>query len=332
MSCQTSQYDLSKKHHTSDGFRNNFSHEKHGVGDFFKWQWDAFFDVNTKIISYPLEKNDPAFLKQNRTQPTLTWIGHASFLLQIKGLNILTDPQLSERASPFSFAGPSRKNPPGLNFNDLPLIDAVIISHNHYDHLDQKTVERLAEIQKGKGPRFFVPLGLKAWFEDLGIKDVVEMDWWDHVQYKDWTFHSVPLQHFSGRGLFDRDKTLWTGWVLEHETFKFFFAGDTGYSEDFKNIGERLGPIDLSAIPIGAYEPRWFMKAVHVNPEEAVKIHQDIKSRYSVGMHWGTFVLTDEDMDEPPKHLNAALKKEKIPQKKFFIMRHGQTRALDFLF
>ncbi len=328
--CQTPQYDLSKKHHTPAGFVNNYPHEEHGFGDFFKWKWDSF-DLEVKTKTLPLAKNDPEFLQKNKSQPTLTWIGHASFLLQFAGLNILTDPQFSERASPVSFAGPKRYTPPGLSLEQLPPIDLVVISHNHYDHLDLDTVKKLHRQQKNNPPRFFVPLGLKTWFAEQGIDNVVEMDWWDQNQYRGWTIHSVPVQHFSARTPWDKNKTLWTGWVLEHPDFKFFFAGDTGYSKDFSDIQERLGPMDLSAIPVGAYEPRWFMKPVHLNPEEAVKVHQDLQSRYSVGMHWGTFLLTDEPIEEPPQRLKQVLAQAGISQKQFFLMQHGQTLSLDFI-
>jgi len=328
--CGMPQRNMSKPHHIPGGFRNNYPHEVHGFGDFLKWKWQSR-GHQSKEVHYPVAANDPKFLQQNRQQPTLTWIGHSTFLLQFDGTNILTDPHCSERASPVSFAGPRRKTPAGLALEELPPIDIVVISHNHYDHLDEETVQRLYERQKERPPRFFVPLGVRAFFADRGIGGVVEMDWWDSLTLQDWTIHAVPVQHFSGRSLFDRNETLWAGWVLEHPEFKFFFAGDTGYSKDFRDLGTRLGPFDLAAIPIGAYEPRWFMSAVHVDPEQAVKIHQDVGARYSVGMHWGTFMLADEDMDEPPRRLTVALAAAGIPQERFFVMRHGDTRLLDFL-
>ena len=332
MAQSNSEKEAAKPHQTSDGFRNNYVGERSGFGDVLKWQWQRFWHVEVTPIAFPLAANDPEYLRHNRTEPTLTWIGHASFLLQFDGLNILTDPHMSQRASPLSWMGPSRKVAPGLAFEDLPPIDLVILSHNHYDHLDQKTIEKIHHQQKGHSPRFFVPLGLKAWFAKLGIEDVVELDWWETSQLGDLALHAVPVQHFSGRGPIDSNKTLWAGWVLEWSNFTFFFAGDTGYSADFKDIGMRWGGFDLSAIPIGAYLPRWFMQTVHVTPEEAVEIHRDVQSRYSVGMHWGTFVLSDKPMDEPPGRLRAALKEMAIPSEQFFMMQHGETRDLSFLF
>ena len=160
---------------------------------------------------------------------------------------------------------------------------------------------------------------------------MVEQDWWEHTEYLGVKVHFVPAQHWSARSRFDANKTLWGGFVLELEGVKFFFAGDTGYSADFKEIGNRLGPVDLAAIPIGAYEPRWFMKVMHVNPEEAVKVHQDVGARYSVGIHWGTFEQTDETIDEPPKRLALALKKANVDPRRFFLLRHGETRRIDLL-
>ncbi len=318
---------MPKKHHLPDGtFRNNYleSIDK-PFTDLIKWRWNA---ERTDPISFPLAQNDPAFLKQNRTEPTLTWIGHATFLLQYDGLNVLTDPHLTRRASPVSFAGPERFTPPGLTFDDLPEIDLVVISHNHYDHLDKLTVQTLYERQPDNPPRFMVPLKQKAWFDDLGIPNVVELDWYDRLEFQGWTVHAVPVQHWTSRSPWDRNTVLWAGWVLEHPDFRFFFAGDTGYSQDFADLAEAFPSFDLAALPIGAYDPRWFMKAAHINPEEAVRIHQDIRARYSVGMHWGTFQLTDEPMDEPPVKLRTALKEAGLEEDRFFVMQHGETKML----
>lgn len=320
--------DPNKPHHKTNGFRNNFRHEKHGFKDFLRWQWERGGPAMNSDITLPVAENNPAFLQQNRTQPTLTWVGHSTFLLQFAGLNILTDPHFTKRASPLSFIGPARQTPLGLTLEDLPEIHAVVISHDHYDHLDVGSVEALTARQPDNPPRFFVPLQLKAWFADLGIDNVVELDWWDAADFAGWKIHAVPVQHFSGRGPITRNETLWAGWVLEHPQAKFFFAGDTGYSKDFADIGQRLGPIDLALIPIGAYEPRWFMRAMHVNPTEAVKIHQDVRARRSVGMHWGTFILTDEALDQPPIALANARAAAGIADEDFIVLKHGQTQPL----
>lgn len=319
-----------RSHYTDDGFRNRYPHPIKGGGDFVRFLAD-WARSPTREVNFPLAQNDPEFLKTNRSEATLTWIGHASFLIQISGLNILTDPHLTARASPVGFAGPKRWVEPGLRFDDLPPIDIIVISHNHYDHLDIDTVTRLFEMQPDAPPQFFVPLGLKDWFHDLGIHSVTEMDWWQETDYKKARIGPLPVQHFSGRGAADRNETLWAGWLLKIAGKKLFFAGDTGYSRDFLDIHERHGDIDFALIPIGAYDPRSFMKPMHVDPEEAVQIFNDLQARYAVGMHWGTFRLTLEDMDEPPQRLATAREAAAIPEDRFFVMQHGEMRRLDFL-
>jgi N-acyl-phosphatidylethanolamine-hydrolysing phospholipase D len=322
-----------KRHHTAEGFRNNYSSGPRG--SFWKWQRERWKNGLPRVPDggYHFEhlRPDVAWLRTNRSEATLTWIGHATFLLQLDGVNILTDAHLTGRSSPLGFVGPKRVVAPAMNFRDLPHIDAVVISHNHYDHLDRETAKRLA-VQAAGSPRFFVPLGLKAWFAGHGIRTVTEQDWWDETQFQGLKLTLVPVQHWSARTPWDRDKTLWGGWVIEQPRFRFFFAGDTGYSLDFKDIGERFGSFDLAAIPIGAYEPRWFMSIMHVNPEEAVRIHRDLHARRSVAMHWGTFILTDEPLDEPPHRLAAARRAAGISPEEFFLMKHGETRRLAPMF
>ena len=320
---------VNKTHHTAEGFRNNYPSDARS--SFWKWQRERWANGLPKVppggYRFELLRPDVAWLRQNRSEPALTWIGHATFLLQLNGLNILTDAHFSERASPIQFAGPRRVVAPALRMSELPHIHAVVISHNHYDHLDRDSVKRLAAQMSGSA-HFFVPLGLKAWLAGIGIRAVSELDWWEQAEHGGLNFMLTPVQHWSSRTPWDRDKTLWGGWLVEHPQLRFFFAGDTGYSPDFKDIGERLGFVDLAAIPIGAYEPRWFMKVMHVNPEEAVKIHQDLRARHSVAMHWGTFILTDEPLDEPPHRLAAARRAAGVSPETFFVMKHGETRKL----
>jgi L-ascorbate metabolism protein UlaG (beta-lactamase superfamily) len=279
-----------KLHHTKKGFRNLYLKEDHSFFHFLKWRWDRLWKRIPSQDSYkfPFSENDPAFLKSNNDKITLTWIGHATVLLQMGGKSILTDPHFSERASPVQWAGPKRVVPPGVALNDLPQIDYVIISHDHYDSLDVPTVMKLYNREGGKDTTFLVPLGLNSWFRKLGVTNVVEMDWWE-----EYNASNIKIT-------FSRNEHLWASWVVISEGFRFYFGGDTGYSQHFKDIGERYGPFDLSAIPIGAYAPRWFMKNHHINPEEALQAHFDIRAKQSVGIHWGTFILTDEPLNEPP--------------------------------
>jgi N-acyl-phosphatidylethanolamine-hydrolysing phospholipase D len=320
-----------KSHHTADGFRNRYPHPD--KGSFWKWKYEQLRDGVPEAPAggwgFKVLKPDVAFLKANRTTDTLTWIGHASFLVQLGGLNVVTDPHLTERASPVKFAGPKRVVPPALDFVDLPRIDIVVVSHNHYDHMDEGTLTRLAA-QEGGAPRYFVPLGLKRWFDARSIPNVVELDWWEHRVVQGLTIHFAPVQHWSKRTLTDVNQSLWGGWVIESPRFRFFHAGDAGYSRDFADIGRRFGPIDLAALPIGAYAPRWFMQVNHMDPDDAVTAHKDVAARFSVGMHWGTFAnMTDEPMDEPPKRLAKALAREGIAPEHFFVMQHGETRVLE---
>jgi N-acyl-phosphatidylethanolamine-hydrolysing phospholipase D len=253
----------------------------------------------------------------------MMWIGHSTVMLNHAGTTILTDPQFSGRASPFSFWGPKRITPTPFDIGDLPRIDVVLISHNHYDHLDEKSIRALAQTQSNI--KFLVPLGLAPLLKDWGAEDVEELDWWQPVTISGVEIQPTPVQHWSKRSFFDRNKTLWAGWMLRWEDFSFYFAGDTGYSDDFKVTAKRLGSPTLAAIPIGAYEPRDFMKTSHLNPEEAVKAFTDLGAKYAFGIHWGTFKLTLEKMDEPPVRLKSALEQEGVSKDVFRVLTHGET-------
>jgi L-ascorbate metabolism protein UlaG (beta-lactamase superfamily) len=322
-------YNPDKPHHTPTGFRNNYSNPE--PGNFWKWQLERWENGVPAIPdggwTFPVDKPDAAYLRANRSETTVTWIGHATLLLQVGGLNILTDPVWSERASPFTFLGPKRWVPPALPLDELPPIDIVLVSHNHYDHLDEATVEHLAR-QPGGAPRFYVPLGVDAWFRDRGLPVHATMDWWDRRDDGALAVHFVPAQHWSARSWWDRNETLWGGFVVEAPGFRFIYTGDTGYSQDFADIRRRFGSFDLAAMPIGSYEPRWFMEPVHVNPAEAVQIHRDLDAARSLGVHWGTFLLTDEPLDEPPRKLDAALSAAGLTRDEFWVFRHGEVRTL----
>lgn len=233
-----------------------------------------------------------------------TFVNHATVLIQADGVNVLTDPIWSERASPSPFFGPRRYRPPGLRFEDLPRIDAVVISHNHYDHLDLPTLKRL---KTAHDPMFYVGLGEAATLRGAGIERVTELDWWQSATLpngrKLW---SVPSQHWTARGIGGRNRTLWQSFVVETAGGPVYFAGDTGYGPHFKAAGERFGPMRLALLPIGAYEPRWFMTYQHANPAEAVQAHRDLRAAASLGIHFGTFKLTYENQREPQAALARA--------------------------
>jgi N-acyl-phosphatidylethanolamine-hydrolysing phospholipase D len=279
---------------------------------------------NPRSVDLPRVANDGAALRDNRAAPTLTWVGHSTLLVQLDGVNVLTDPHWSPRASPVSFAGPRRVMPPGLRFEDLPPVHVVVISHDHYDHLDVATVTRLAQSHR---PRFLVPLGFKAWFADLGITDVEELDWWQARRVGGVTFTCVPAQHFSGRTLFDRNRRLWSGWTIAGRDRRLYFAGDTAYNPALKEIGERLGPFDVAALPIGAYLPPVIMKAGHTTPEEALRLFADVRGRLFVPIHWGTFDLTEEPLEEPPRRLMAEAERLGLGPDRVWVLKHGESRS-----
>jgi N-acyl-phosphatidylethanolamine-hydrolysing phospholipase D len=317
--------DPSKPHHGPDGrFRNPRLQTGQRTGAFFRWKLGL--GEKDPVVQVPEDFVFPNAMERARNPgPTVTWVNHSTFLVSAGGLNVLTDPIWSDRCSPVQWVGPKRRHPPGVAFEDLPRIDHVFVSHSHYDHLDADTVKAI-----GDGPTWWVPLRLGAWFREQGITRVVEMDWWDSREVPGpeggtMRITSVPVQHFSGRTPFDHNETLWSGWVVRIGKRQFYFAGDTGYNtRDFRDARRRLGPMDLALIPIGAYNPRWFMKQMHVNPEEAVRIHEDLGARLSIAMHWKTFKLTDEPPREPPYRLFLALKARGIPTDRFRVLEPGQ--------
>jgi N-acyl-phosphatidylethanolamine-hydrolysing phospholipase D len=328
------EFDQSKAHHTQSGFKNVYYEDEKGFLAFVKWRWDRLFEQIQSVDEYDfqIDSSQHDWVRGNTEKNTLTWIGHATFLLQLDGMNILTDPHFSKRASPVSWAGPKRAVDPAIEIDALPDIDAVVISHDHYDALDKDSILRLSGHNQARMLYFIVPLGMKLWFVDLGVDpdSVYELDWHQSQTINEFTFTAEPSQHWGKRSMFDAFSRLWASWVIESKGKKVFFAGDTGYAKHFDTIGKKYGEFDLALIPIGAYEPRWFMKSYHVNPDEAVQMHNDIRSKYSVAMHWGTFALTDEPLDEPPLALAQALVKYGVPKEEFQVYQHGQTQILDF--
>lgn len=275
---------------------------------------------------------DHACLGQRHTEPIVTWLGHVTVLLQIAGLNILLDPTLADFAGPYGRFGAPRRVPAPMAPEQLPPIDVVLISHNHYDHLCDATMARLMAC--GQRPRFLVPQGLKAWFDTRHNGNVTELNWWEHVDVGDGLrVHFTPSQHWSRRTPWDTNASLWGGYMLEWTrahapVWRFLFPGDTGYSQDFKTIRQRLGAVDFLALPIGAYLPRDFMRPMHVNPADAVQLMQDLGARQAMAVHWGTFMLTQEAFDQPPRDLAIALRKRGLAPESVWLMRHGETRAI----
>jgi N-acyl-phosphatidylethanolamine-hydrolysing phospholipase D len=265
--------------------------------------------------------------KFDENKISVTWIGHSTTLINFDNITILTDPIFSLRASITQLVGPARYRRAAVNVSELPPIDAVVISHNHYDHLDHNSVKAL-NARFGDKIHWFVPLGLAKWMHSVGCKNVTELDWWQQSSIPEKSeikFVLTPAQHWSRRGINDDFKTLWGSWTVIGPKHRFFFTGDTGYCDVFKQIGQVFGPFDISAIPIGAYEPRWFMGPQHVDPEQAVQIHKDIKSKFSVAIHWGTFALAHEYYLEPPQKLRTALRNHNLLENEFIALSHGKT-------
>ena len=322
-------------HHAADGsFRNPWPNvQPHGFGDLLRW------GVQRVVYGVPPDPDPSVFGLATKARPpaadprgvALTWIGHATALVQVGGRNVLTDPMFGDRASPLRHAGPRRWVPPGVPVVTLPPIHTVLLSHSHYDHLDAGSVRAIAD--RWPEAVWHVPLGLGDTVRRMGAVRVSEYDWWVSGEDGPLTVTATPAQHFSARTPFDRNRTLWCGWVVATPEWRVFFAGDTGYHPVFGEIGRQLGPFDVALLPVGAYEPRWFMRPVHMNPEEAVQAFDDLchpgtPEGVMVPIHWGTFKLTDEPMDEPPRRTRAAWAVSTRPPERLWLLRHGETRVL----
>lgn len=321
-------YDPRQAHHLPDGFRNiEPSHRQ--PGDVKRWRKMR----REQGLPFPPDEGYPGFIARWWQYAEITghrdavwWLGHATLLLRLDGRYLLTDPIFSHRASPLRFWGPQRRTPLALAPNDLPPLDAVLISHNHYDHLDYASVRLLS--RRYPDLPFLVPVGLGRWFRRCGIRNVVERDWWQSEVINGITLTAVPARHWSMRTLWDRNRSLWCGWVAQSATRRFWFSGDTGYSERLLEIPQRLGPLDGAAIPIGAWQPRWFMSEHHMGPQEAVSLWRALGRPPAVPIHWGVFELADESLDAPPRELCEALKAAGEPQATFQPLRIGQSLAL----
>jgi len=305
----------------------------HGFRDFLRWLLLERRDRRRREPPPALPRDAPTFFTPEAPPDvmTLTWVGHSSFLLQTAGRNVLLDPVWSERASPVSFAGPRRMAAPGIGFDALPPIHLVVVSHDHYDHLDRPTVERI--VHDHPDAEWVAPLGVGRWLERRGADVTAELDWWQRVEAGPVSLMCTPAQHFSGRRLGRRNDTLWCGWVLRTSTHAVFVAGDTGLHPEFEAIARRLGPFDAALMPIGAYDPRWFMEPVHMDPAQAVAAYRALVAGGAgaectfIAMHWGTFRLTDEPVDEPPQLTRAAWTEAGLPADRLWIPRHGETHT-----
>jgi L-ascorbate metabolism protein UlaG (beta-lactamase superfamily) len=267
-----------------------------------------------------------------QTPPTLagaaavvTFVGHSTFLIQTAAGNLLTDPMFSERAGPFNRVGPRRVRPPAVRFEDLPPISVVLLSHNHYDHCDLRSLAMLA---RRFDPLVITPLGNAPLVRSAGIRAVEELDWWQAAKQSPISVTLTPAQHFSARNPFDRNRALWGGFAIVAAGRHIYFAGDTAYAPFFNDVRLRLGPIDLALLPIGAYEPRWFMQIVHMNPAEAVQAHLDLNAAETIGMHFGTFQLTTEGIDEPVRALEIACRANNVDPSRFRTIRFGESVRL----
>jgi len=327
----TPQGKLKPPHHSINGFHNIYDHPERGFADFLHWKLGKIPSEEpaiapAQLIHYVPDIAAPDYQRIDHPDPAkiqITWIGQSTFLIQVEGINILTDPIFNNRSTPLGI-GFKRRSPPGIPFNRLPPIHAVLISHNHYDHLDRYTIKKL-----GNSPKYFIPLKLGQWFRNHKTTNYEEMDWWDTSMFKGIRMVCVPAQHFSRRAVRDGNKTLWAGWVLETKHGKILFAGDTGYASHFKTIRERLGPMRLALLPIGSYRPRWYMKTIHMDPPDAVSAHKDLQAQQSIAMHWGTFLIADEPLGEPPVYLKKALKEAVISDDTFLVVKFGETRIFE---
>jgi N-acyl-phosphatidylethanolamine-hydrolysing phospholipase D len=324
-------------HHAPNGtFRNPWGLPESRFAGLLKWRWNR--------LRHPLPRDDGArslhsvasSVRRPRAQPNeiaVTWVGHSTLLVQLGSLNVLTDPVWGERASPWRAIGPRRLVSAALPIDALPPIDIVLQSHNHYDHLDAWTVRALASAHPSA--RWIVPLRLGTLMRSLGVHEVLELDWWTDARLGSTTVACTPARHFSARTPLDRNRTLWCGFAVASPAGRFFYAGDTGLHPEFERIGERFGPFAVSAIPIGAYEPRWFMQSVHVNPDDAVTAFRALHARHGlspdakmVGVHWGTFRLTDEPILDPPRRTRDVWSRAMLPAENLWILAHGETKAM----
>ena len=307
-------------------FKNPWPHKTHGLADIFRWKLGIGEREKPRIPNAPDDPAayttlDPSQIAQiPKDGSRVTWLGHASFLIQGAGKSLLIDPIFSDHCFPLPFPSLKRKVAPPCLLSDLPEIDAILLTHSHYDHLDLKTLLKI-------GPKtpLYLPSGHAAFLKKSGFSNVTELAWWESHEFtSDIRITAVPGQHFTARTWFDRNAGLWCGWVIEGGQKTLWHAGDSGYCPAFSEIGERFGGIDLAMIPIGSYQPRSIMQSMHMNPDEAVQAFIDAKCQRAIGMHWGTFQLTDEPMGEPPILLKQVVQQRSLLADSFVTGRVGE--------
>jgi L-ascorbate metabolism protein UlaG (beta-lactamase superfamily) len=306
------------RHFDGKRFFNPGAPGTRGFLDVLRWKLSSRPEPSARFVGDVQPSKPPSSVEGTELRVTL--INHSTLLLQHSSSHILTDPVWSERVSPLASIGPRRRREPGVRFEDLPRIDTVLLSHNHYDHLDLATLRRLAD---GGQPQFIVPTGVARLLRSESIGPVHELDWGESLALTGTNFHSVPALHFSARGIFDGNRTLWCGYVMETAGRMVYFAGDTAFGVHFAQIRERFGAPRLALLPIGAYEPRWFMSSVHMAPEEAVRAHEILAAKTSIAIHHGTFQLGDEGIDTPKKQL-----RECAPGDSFLVLDNGKSVTL----
>jgi L-ascorbate metabolism protein UlaG (beta-lactamase superfamily) len=302
------------KHFDGRGFYNPDARQAPGYLDALRWKLTSRPEPSPRFVSDVEQSVPPSGVEGEGLRVTL--VNHSTVLLQQRGSNILTDPIWSERTSPLSWIGPRRRRKPGVAWEDLPRIDVVLISHNHYDHLDLPTLRRLAG---RRDSTFIVPRGVARLLRSEKIGPVHELDWGESYSFPSLTIHCVPALHFSSRGIFDRNMSLWCGYMIEGRERLVYFAGDTGFGQHFAQIRETFGSPRVALLPIGAYEPRWFMSPIHMAPDEAVRAHEILGAKTSIAIHHGTLQLADEGLDTAEKQLLAC-----APQESFHVLRNGQ--------
>jgi len=302
------------KHFDGKRFYNPDAPQAPGYLDALRWKLSTRPERSPSFISDVEPSKPPSCVDGSGLRATL--VNHSTVLLQQRGCNILTDPIWSERASPLSWIGPRRRRIPGVSWEDLPPVDVVLISHNHFDHMDLPTLRLL--VARG-GVRFIVPALVGRLLRSENIGPAHELDWGESLSFPNLTVHCVPALHFSARGIYDRNKTLWCGYVIESQGRLVYFAGDTAFGPHFAQIREKFGVPRLALLPIGAYEPRWFMSRVHMGPDDALRTHEILGAGTSIAIHYGTFQLADDGLDTPKRQLIAL-----APQNSFLVLNNGQ--------